>query len=68
MVGQRKFTTKLRDSDVDVGYATSVRATDTSGNPNGYKHLGFSDEVPETQEDRDDEQEGFDGFGGSTDG
>jgi len=68
MVGQRKFTTKLRDSDVDVGYTRSVRATDTSGNPNGYKHLGVSDEVPDIQDDRADGQEGIDGFGGSADG
>jgi P4 family phage/plasmid primase-like protien len=63
-VGQWKFKTQVRDSDVDVGYARSVRATDTSGNPNGYKHLGFSEEVPEVQEDRADGQEGIDGFGG----
>jgi P4 family phage/plasmid primase-like protien len=67
-VGQRKFTTKLRDSDMDVGYSRSVRVEDKTGQPNGYKHLGFSDEVPEVQEERDDGQEGIEGFGGETDG
>ena len=62
-VGQRKFTTRLRDSETDVGYEQSVRTED--GVRNGYKHLGFSEEVPELDTDeRDDGQEGFDDFGG----
>jgi putative DNA primase/helicase len=64
--GQRKFTTELRDADVNVGYARSVRATDTSGNPNGFKFLGFSDDVPQASEDeRDEGQEGISEFDGS---
>jgi phage/plasmid-associated DNA primase len=60
-VGQQKFTETLRDSEVDVGYGTSVRVDGkVSG---GYKKLGFSDDVPEASEDqRDDGQEGFDEF------
>jgi putative DNA primase/helicase len=65
-VGQRKLTSRLKNCDDDFGYARSVRVSDTTGQPNGFKSISFSDKVPEVEEDLDDGQEGIDGFGGET--
>ena len=65
-VGQRKLTTRLKNWDDDFGYARSVRVSDTTGQPNGFKSISFSDAVPELEEDREDGQEGIDGFGGES--
>lgn len=45
-IGQRKFTTTLRDAPVDVAYSTSVRPGGTGQPRNGYKALGFTDDAP----------------------
>jgi putative DNA primase/helicase len=65
-VGQRKFTATLRDSGMDLGYARSVRIADAEGQPNGYKTLGFTGDVPEIQEDRENGQQSIDGLSGGS--
>jgi phage/plasmid-associated DNA primase len=46
-IGHQQFTQTLRDAPVNVGYKRRVRPGGTGTPTNGYKALGFTDEVPD---------------------